>query len=135
MAFINWDGSLSVNVGEIDQQHKKLVGMINELDDAMRQGKGKDVLGKIINDLNAYTATHFKTEEDYFGRFAYPETVSHKKEHVYFVQKTSEIKNGFANGKLALSIDVMDFLGKWLKDHIMGTDKKYSKFFNEKGLK
>ncbi|MGA2938094.1 MAG: hemerythrin domain-containing protein [Syntrophobacteraceae bacterium] len=63
MALIQWNDSLSVNVVDIDKQHQKLVGMINELNDAMRQGKGKDALGKIVNGLIIYAGTHFKTEE------------------------------------------------------------------------
>jgi len=55
MALMQWNDSLSVNVGMIDKQHQKLVGMINELNDAMRQGKGKDILGKTLNELVAYT--------------------------------------------------------------------------------
>lgn len=135
MALINWDDSLSVNVGEIDQQHKMLVAMINELNDAMRMGKGKDVIGKIINSLFGYTATHFKTEEKYFAQFGYPDTDNHKKEHAAFVQKVMDFKDGFEKKKLSLTIEVMDFLSNWLKNHIKTTDKKYSQLFNEKGLK
>jgi hemerythrin len=135
MAIIQWNDTFSVKVAEIDQQHQKLVSMINELNDAMKQGKGKDVLSKIINGLVSYTVTHFNTEEKYFDRFGYPETDSHKKEHVAFVKKVSEFKDGFEKGKTSLSIEVMNFLSDWLKNHIKVTDKKYSQFFNEKGLK
>ena len=135
MALVNWDGSFSVNVSEIDQQHKRLVMMINELSDAMKQGKGTDILGKIVNELISYTATHFKTEEKYFDQFGYPDTASHKKEHMDFVQKVSDFKDGFEKGQLTLSIEVMNFLSDWLQNHIKDTDMKYSQFFNEKGLK
>ena len=135
MALINWNDSLSVKVEEIDQQHKKLIAMINELNDAMRAGKGKDVLGKIVDSLISYTATHFKTEEKYFAQFGYPDTDNHKQEHVAFVKKVTDFKDGFEKKKLSLTIEVMDFLSDWLKNHIMGTDKKYTQFFNEKGLK
>ena len=135
MAMINWNDSLSVHVAEIDQQHKKLIEMINELNDAMKVGKGKDVLEKIVNNLIGYTATHFKTEENYFAKFGYPDTENHKKEHAAFVQKVSDFKTGFETGKLAMTIEVMSFLSDWLKNHIMGTDKKYASFFNEKGLR
>jgi hemerythrin len=135
MPLINWTDSLSVKVGEIDRQHQKLVGMINDLNDAMRQGKGKDVLGKIVNELVAYAATHFKTEEKYFDQYGYPDADSHKKEHADFTKKVSEFKDGFAKGSMGLSIQVMDFLSNWLQGHIKGVDKKYSSFFNEKGLK
>lgn len=135
MALIQWDSSLSVNVGEIDVQHQKLISMINELNDAMKQGKSKDVMVKIIMGLLAYTKTHFGVEERYFDKFAYPDTQNHKAEHAKFVAKVAEFKNDYESGKLGLSIQIMNFLSDWLRSHIKGTDKKYSAFFNEHGLK
>lgn len=135
MAMIIWNDSLSVNVAELDQQHKKLIAMINELHEAMKSGKGKEVLGRIVNGLISYTATHFQTEEKYFAQFGYPDADNHKKEHVAFVQKVTDFKNGFEKKQLTLTVEVMNFLSDWLKTHIMGTDKKYAQFFNEKGLK
>ncbi len=135
MALIQWDNSLSVNVGEIDSQHQKLVKMINDLNDAMKQGKGKDALAKIINELFSYAGTHFATEEKYFDKFGYPSATTHKIEHSNFVKKVTEFKKGFESGQLALTIEVMNFLKDWLRGHIQETDKKYGPFFNEKGLK
>ena len=132
---IQWDDSFSVNVAEIDQQHRKLISMVNELSDAMKEGKGKEVVGGIVNRLVSYTIEHFKTEEKYFDRFGYPETASHKKEHARFVQRAAEFKQRFEKGSLGLSVDVMTFISDWLRNHIQGTDKKYTQFFNAKGLK
>jgi len=135
MALIQWSSSYSVGVGEIDRQHQRLVEMINELNDAMRERKSKDVLGKITNGLINYAGTHFKTEEKYFDQFGYPEAASHKKEHLDFAKKVTDFKASFDSGKLGLSIEVIDFLSNWLKSHISGVDKKYGPFFNAKGLK
>jgi hemerythrin len=135
MALINWDDSFSVNVVEIDGQHQKLVGMINDLHDAMKQGRGKDVLDKIINGLIDYTGYHFRTEEKYFDQFGYPDANSHKEEHMDFTKNVSDFKEGFTAGKIGLSMEVMDFLTNWLQNHIKIVDKKYGPFFNEKGLK
>ena len=134
MPLIQWNNSLSINIVEIDRQHQNLVAMINDLNDGMRQGKGKDVLGKIIKVLIEYTVTHFKTEEKYFDQFGYPEANSHKQEHSYFINKVDEFKDNFETGKIGLSIPVMNFLSDWLQTHIKGTDKKYGPFLNEKGL-
>ena len=135
MALFQWDNSFSVNVTEIDKQHQKLVALINDLNDAMKQGRGKDALAKIIGELFTYAGDHFATEEKYFDKFGYPSTASHKLEHADFVKRVSEFKNGFDSGQLALTIEVMYFLKDWLKNHIQGTDKKYGPFFNEKGLR
>ena len=135
MTLIKWDDSLSVNVAQIDRQHKKLVDMINELHEAMKTGKGRDATEKIVFNLLIYAATHFRTEEEYFSKFGYPDANSHEIEHADFVRKVTEFKDDFIKGKLSLTIEIMNFLSDWLKNHIKGTDKKYVRFFNEKGLK
>ena len=135
MALIQWSDALSVNVAEIDRQHQKLVTMINDLNEAMRAGKGKDALGKTITELITYAGSHFQLEEKYFAQYGSPETAAHKKEHTDFVQKVTEFKTGFDKGSLGLSLQVMTFLSDWLQKHIKGCDKKYSAFFNSKGLK
>ena len=134
MALIEWKDSLSVQVGEIDGQHQKLIGMINDLNEAMKQGKGKTVVGEVIDGLINYTDTHFKTEERYFDRFGYPQTEAHKKEHANFVEKVLDFRTGMESGKLGLSIEVMNFLSSWLTHHITVVDKQYTQFFNDHGL-
>ena len=135
MSLIKWNDSLSVNVVKIDQEHKKLVGMVNELTDAMKAGHGKDVLGKILDGLISYTAFHFQTEEKYFQQVKYPDAVAHKKEHAAFVQKVTEFKEQFDAGRVTVSVNILQFLSKWLQSHIKGTDQKYSSFFNENGIR
>jgi hemerythrin len=135
MALIQWNAALSVNIAEIDAQHQRLVAMINELNDAMVQGRGKDVIGKIISGLATYTATHFATEERHLDRHGYPDSAAHKQEHRIFTTKVGEFKQGFDEGRLGLSVSVMNFLGDWLRSHIKGSDMNYSPFLNNKGLK
>ena len=134
MAFLMWDSGYSVNVTEIDMQHQKLVAMINKLNDAMKEAKGKDFLGTLIGGLFAYAGNHFATEEKYFDKFGYPAAAEHKAEHTLFVNQVSEFKRGFESGQTLLTVEVLNFLKGWLKDHMKGTDKKYGPFFNEKGL-
>jgi hemerythrin len=135
MALIQWDNSFSVSITEIDKQHQKLIAIINDLNESMKQGRGKDVLSQIIGDLFTYAGEHFAHEEKYFDKFGYPAAASHKIEHANFVKKVTEFKNGFNNGQLALTVEVMHFLKDWLKNHIQGIDKKYGPFLIEKGLK
>jgi hemerythrin len=134
MALIEWSEDLSVNIAEIDRQHQKLITMINELHDAMKERRTDEVLGKIIDSLVNYTETHFAFEEGYFEEFNYPATKSHKKEHDNFAEKISKFKDDFDNKKILLSTAITDFLKDWLVTHIQGTDKQYSDYFNQKGL-
>lgn len=135
MPIMSWKDDLSVNVAEIDTQHKKLIGLINDLFDAMSQKKSREILGSIINGLTDYTVTHFSFEETQFDKFKYAGTFSHKKEHKDFVDKVNGFRNKFNAGNLSLSIEIMQFLKDWLLNHITVIDKKYSRFFNDNGLK
>jgi hemerythrin len=93
------------------------------------------VLGEILNNLISYTATHFKTEEKYFNLYSYPEKETHKVEHEKFVETVTKFKKEFDSGNATISIEVMNFLRDWLTKHINGEDKKYTKCFNDHGLK
>ena len=132
---INWNDSFSVNVTAFDDQHKTLIALINDLNDAMRQGKGRDVLGRILNDLSVYTATHFRTEEKYFAQYKYPDTFNHRQEHMAFARKIADFRDAFANGSMPLTTEVLRLLSDWWRHHILETDKQYSQFFGENGLK
>lgn len=134
MSRIQWNDSFNINFREIDNQHKRLVDMINQLADAMAQGKGKETLGKIIDGMIAYTKTHFETEEKYFDEYGYPQAAEHKREHAALVRKVIDFKQGFESGRLCLSVEVMDFLSDWLTHHIKATDKQYGPFLREKAM-
>ena len=134
MSFIDWSDSLSVKVMEIDNQHRELVRILNELHDAMKNGKAKNVLNDILSRLIGYTKSHFKTEERLFTLHKYPDTESHKAEHDDFIKKVGEFKEKFDSGSVSLSVEVIRFLSSWVQNHITVTDKKYSQFFNSKGI-
>ncbi len=130
-----WVDAYSVGIAEIDQQHKKLIDLINQLDAAMAKGQGKEILGKILGDLINYCASHFATEERLFDQYGYPDTDEHKAKHRKMTEKVLSLQNQFQQGKITITFDVMDFLRKWLDKHILGTDKKYGPYLNSKGVK
>ncbi len=134
MALIEWSESLSVNVTTFDNEHKKLIDMINDLNDAMREGKSNHVMGDIISRLLDYTRMHFRAEEQLFSKYGYPDAELHKKEHEELVKKVVDIQERFNSGQIALSIEIMNFLRDWLRNHIKKSDKAYGSFFNEIGV-
>ena len=130
-----WVDAYSVGVAEIDQQHRKLITLINQLDTAMAKGQGKEILGKILKELIHYCAGHFATEEKLFDQYGYPDAAEHKVKHQKMTEKVLDLQKQFQQGKITITFDVMDFLQKWLDKHILGTDKKYGPFLNSKGVK
>ncbi len=122
---IKWRETLSIDGGIVDEQHKVLIKLINELYNAFIEGKAKETSAKIIEGLIEYTVFHFDMEEVFFEAVAYPEIVAHKAAHKAFVDKIEDFKTKLATGNVTLSYDVMNFLRDWLQKHILGTDKQY----------
>ena len=134
MALITWSDNLSVKVKQFDDQHKKLVDMVNQLFDAMKTGKGNQVMGDILKQLIAYTQTHFAAEERLMQQYGFPEYEAHKKEHNALVVQVLDLQKQFQDGKAVLTQNVMNFLRDWLSKHIQGVDKKYGVYLNGKGV-
>ena len=134
MAFIQWDDSFSVNVREIDQQHQKLVGMLNDFEERLRQDPNQ-AFQALLDSLVEYTQYHFSTEEKYFEKFSYSDARAHIEEHRKFVEKVLDVRSSFIkHGKLILFFEITSFLKDWLTTHIKGSDKAYAKCFNDNGL-
>ncbi|WP_202319866.1 bacteriohemerythrin [Archaeoglobus neptunius] len=127
---ISWSDKFSVGVKTIDEQHRKLVEMLNELHGAMKIGKGKEALSNILESMFDYAKEHFATEERYMEKYSFPGTVKHKSEHKEFVDAATDFYTRYLGGS-ATSIEVYNFLQKWLVNHILNTDKKLGKFLCE----
>ena len=134
MAVFAWNENYSVNIKEIDEQHKKLIGFIAKLDDAMRKGQGKSALEGILKELVQYTRTHFAAEERIMKTHGYPEFEEHKRKHDSMTQKVLDVQKQYEDGAINITLEVMKFLENWVDKHIMGTDKEYSSFLNAKGV-
>jgi len=134
MSLINWTDNMSVGNNEIDEQHKKLIDIINKLHDQMKIGKGKEILGVIINGLMSYTVFHFSFEEKLFDQYKYTDTLKHKKEHDDLVDQVETFKNKVIKDNTYPTLEIMTFLRDWLTNHILVSDKKYSAFFKEKNI-
>lgn len=132
MGTFEWNDTFSVNVKEIDEQHKVLLGMINKLHDAA--SAGTDAHREIIHGILDYAKSHFATEEKYMHRFHYPDYHVHRSEHRAFAEKAQELKERLEHDALILTLELSNFLRDWLRGHILGSDKRYASHFNEHGL-
>lgn len=134
MAFLPWSSQYSVNIKAIDVQHQRLFELVNELHDAMMQGKGSLILKSTLASLVDYTQTHFKAEEALLIQHNYQGYAQQKKEHTDLVQQLLDIKKQVDDGKIALTIATMNFLKGWLTNHVLGTDMKYKDYLNGRGV-
>ena len=134
MPLLEWSDELSIGINSIDEQHKKLVNMINALNDALAEGKANELLAKIFDGLAVYTVKHFGYEEELFAQHGYVEAEAHKNEHEALINQVKALQDKMNEGDFMISVEVMAFLKDWLTNHIMKTDKAYAPFLIDKGV-
>ena len=132
MPLIQWNDTLKLNISAIDGQHERLVQLINDLHEAMKQRKAAEALGRIIQELVRYAQEHFITEEKLFIKHGYPQQEAHVNQHNQFIDQVVEFKNAFEAGRTTISLEIMNFLNTWLMDHIRKSDKAYAPFLQGK---
>lgn len=135
MALMAWSDDLSVGIVSIDDQHKKILSMINALNEAMETGNQDDVMLKVFSGLAVYTQKHFAYEEELFAKHGYVESALHKTEHEALLKQVTDLKKKLDAGEARVGVELMQFLKKWLTNHIQKTDKKYTSFLTAKGVK
>ncbi|MEZ5358396.1 MAG: bacteriohemerythrin [Candidatus Zixiibacteriota bacterium] len=126
MALYTWSNYMSVGDEKMDAQHKKLFRLVNELFEVIREDKGKQYTGKIIDELLDYTVTHFRAEEHLLDERNYPKLEEQRESHKIFVDAITNFKHDLAIGKKTLNMELISFLSDWLVEHIMKMDKEYS---------
>ncbi|MCB1825037.1 MAG: hemerythrin family protein [Candidatus Competibacteraceae bacterium] len=132
--YITWSKELSVGIQELDEQHKILIGLINQLyNEAILKKPDHSIISGIFNELAQYTIIHFSVEESLFRIFDYLNTDAHQQHHEQLKETLSDIQNKFHQGA-PVTLELMSFLRQWLKQHIMKDDKQYQTFFLEKGF-
>jgi len=129
-----WKDTYSVKVMALDNQHKKLFELVNELYNAMSQGHGKDIAGDILKRLIDYTVHHFSAEEKLMETHKFPGLASHLAEHKALTDKVLAFKTAFDAGTSNVTPELMVFLQQWLRNHIQTVDQRYSDFLNARGV-
>jgi hemerythrin len=124
MAKFIWTEQLNVGIPVIDQQHRRIVEYINQLDDARNDGHSREEMGNLINDLVDYTVSHFGFEESLQDEANYPFAKSHKKVHELFTQRVADYQARFDKGE-DVSKGLNSLLVTWLFNHIKRDDTDY----------
>jgi hemerythrin len=126
MPFIVWTSGMSVDVKLLDNDHKKLAILINDLHDGVMAGSAREQLERIFDELIAYSRIHFDHEELLLDEAGYSGAAAHKQEHGHKIERILEMKARFRSGTtLADDLKLMDELKDWLVSHAQTSDQEF----------
>ncbi len=126
MAILTWSNQLNVGIASVDQQHKRLVEILNQLDETVAIGDEPQAILGLIEALIDYTRYHFEHEESLMREAGYDakEFAVHQEQHREFVAKVQDEQQKAFFDPDTVSNNLLEFLVQWLSAHILYSDKK-----------
>ncbi len=132
--YVRWKDSYSVDIPSIDDDHKRLINLINQLQSAIHYYQSKEFEEKALKELIDYTKFHFDREEKLMQEHNYPGYEEHVKQHGSMVNKVNDIVANYSQDSEETICETVKFLRDWLINHIQKTDQQYVEFFKDKGV-
>lgn len=132
--FFKWSPDYSVDIKTIDNQHQELICILNHLFIAVSRRQADKEIAVILDDLVAYTKTHFALEEKLMQQAGYEGFEAHKLEHRNLIERLDQLGKKFMVDEKPIHFELLSFLKSWLKEHIQGSDKKYSAALQSEGF-
>ena len=117
-----WGDTLSVQVQEIDEDHRKLVELYNILDHSVVEGDATNYIDAVMEELITCTVWHFRHEERLMLKYGYEGLVEHKTEHQELIESAKALQQKLLQGGKPISSEEVRFLEHWLIGHILGAD-------------
>lgn len=133
MAVIEWKDVYETGIVALDKEHRGLVEEINRLYEAVRDKRGEEILGDILNMLTAYTVDHFQHEEKLMAEYGFPGLEEHRTIHQELIERVQEMKSRAESGNEDLARELLKFLRVWVLEHIIDVDKQYGPFLESRG--
>lgn len=126
MVSMAWSEAYSVGSAMLDSDHRILIELLNQLQDATETGQSRQVVGSVLNVLAEYAEHHFRREEAVMAQIGYLGRADHERQHRALEARVTAIRECWQAGKhQALGEEVLTFLKKWLTEHILAADKAY----------
>lgn len=130
MPLIKWRDSYSVNNEKIDQEHMKLVELINKMFGIVKDKKGIDAVNDAMEELIHYTEVHFSDEEAIMEKIQFPFMEEHQQKHRQLIEQITEFKERVNSADEGVRPDFYKFLRGWLINHILEEDMKYCEYLS-----
>jgi len=132
---VKWNDRYATRIPIVDQQHRRLLDLINQLYLSMKGGGDKETVKQAVDQLVDYTRTHFSMEENLLREHGYPDFASHKQVHDRFVDEVLNYREKIRGGTRLAAADIFNFLKGWLISHIEQQDRDgYAPFLRTKGI-
>ena len=133
MALFDWKDEYSIGILAIDDQHKRLVSLMNRVLESLRDVREDSCMLDALNELENSVVYHFSQEEVLFQEYGYKKSKEHGRDHVYLMKQIELVKRSLMRNDTAAAAQTAASLPPWLENHILREDAEYVRFIGKNG--
>lgn len=134
MVMLAWTDKYRTGIDLIDRQHQELFRQIVALNEAMRDSRSQEQVGRSVAFLARYAIDHFRAEEGLMARHGYPQFDEHRQEHRSFEAQIQPLQANLQLGRIVGAVSISDLLADWVRQHVLSADLAFVPFFQERGV-
>jgi hemerythrin-like metal-binding protein len=133
MAMLEWRDSFSVGISVLDADHRQLIELINQLQEARDAHRGAAVVQNVLAELGEHVREHFEREEALMARAGYPESEQHRSHHRRTTEQIAHFASLSRDGE-EFPMQVLEFMKAWFSNHVICQDLKLLGHFQAAGM-
>ncbi|SOD91782.1 methyl-accepting chemotaxis protein [Caenispirillum bisanense] len=130
--FVRFEDEHAFGVPAIDDEHRRLMEVTNDLYRAIKSGTDRAMLDRSFDHLKRYTAEHFAKEEDYMSRSGYAGAADHQRHHAQFIERLDRLYAAYRGGDASAGMDLLGLLGSWWRNHMEEDDSRLADFVRQR---
>ena len=124
---IEWTDKISVGNPAIDDDHKHLIDLINEYEEAVSK-KDIRILDHAFAGLEKYAEEHFEREELMMEAMHFPHRRKHQEAHRELIRQVQDKHAQIRQHKHIDIKELSEFLRHWLIDHVLKEDMQIKSY-------
>jgi len=124
---VEWSDDLSVGLRSIDDEHRRLVAVVNRIVMALGTENEWEEVNAAVTELFSYAEYHFGHEQDLMATYRYPDANAHQSDHERFVRDMRAYESAFGRGEVTAA-ELVRYVKRWLIGHVLVVDRRLGQY-------
>ena len=121
---MQWKPEYSVGVESMDDEHREMIDLINDIYDKLGSSPDTDQVEQFLGDIFSTISMHFAMEERLLSKINYSEYQAHKHDHEELLDQIRDLMDDFAADTSSGAVKLEQSLSDWFAGHFSTFDAR-----------
>lgn len=118
----------------VDNEHHLQLNLLSAVRQIVLDGESSREVEELLDRFIDFTRVHFASEAALMRLYQYSHFDSHIREHERTLEQLEALRIEWRSGRAQLTLDRVDTLGDWIRDHIASADRAFGRYLVRLGV-